>query len=226
MQPSWGRCALHVLGMPGRIAYFGLFDAGRPRAGDLLLVSGAAGAVGSIVGQLGRLAGCRVVRVVGSDAKAAWLTTALGFDKVLSYRGIDSLAAAAGRLRTVCPNGIDVYFDNTGGVITDAVFDVMNLRSRLVICGQISQYQGGLDSPAQGPRMLHHMLYKRATMTGVLARDYTARMDEMLAVMTPWVQSGQIRYRETIASGFDALPDALAGLFRGDNIGKMIVVAD
>ncbi len=215
--------ALHVLGMPGRIAYFGLLEAGRPQPGDTLLVSGAAGAVGSIVGQLGRLSGCRVMGVVGSKEKAAWITGELGFDGAIIYKGLDTLEAATDAIRTACPDGVDVYYDNTGGVISDAVFVTMNIRARIVVCGQISQYQTGLDEPILGPRLLHHMLYKRATMTGVLARDYTARMDEMLVKMTPWVASGEIKYRETISSGFHELPNALAGLFRGDNIGKSLV---
>lgn len=217
--------ALHVLGMPGRIAYFGLLEAGRPQPGETLVVSGAAGAVGSIVGQIGKLAGLRVVGVVGSKAKADWIVNELGFDAAIGYRDhpdADSMTAA---LTKHAPEGVDVYYDNTGGPTTDAVIQSMNVRARIIICGQISQYQGGLDAPNAGPRLLHHFLYKRATMTGVLARDYAARMDEMLARMGPWVKDGRVRYRETIVDGFENLPDALCGLFTGRNTGKMIVRA-
>jgi NADPH-dependent curcumin reductase CurA len=215
--------ALHVLGMPGRTAYFGLLEAGRPRPGDTLLVSGAAGAVGSIVGQLGKLGGCRVIGVAGSAEKLRWLRDEIGFDAVLSYRELADMAAMAMALRELAPRGIDVYFDNTGGHVTDAVLETMSLRARIVICGQIGQYAGGLDTPPPGPRLLHHMLYKRATITGVLARDYVHRMDEMLAVMTPWVRDGKIKTRETRIKGFSQLPRALAGLFTGENFGKMLV---
>ncbi len=216
--------ALHVLGMPGRIAWFGLMEAGKPQPGDKLLVSGAAGAVGSIVGQIGKLAGCHVTGVVGSADKADWITRELGFDAAINYREARDAEAMASAIRETA-GGVDIYYDNTGGPTTDAVFETMNLRARLIICGQISQYQGGLDTPNPGPRLLHTMLYKRATMTGVLARDYTHRMDEMLAKMAPWVASGAIKYRETRMKGFEALPDALAALFTGGNTGKMIVEA-
>ncbi len=200
--------ALHVLGMPGRIAYFGLFEAGQPRPGETLLVSGAAGAVGSIVGQIGKLAGCRVVGIAGNREKAAWLTGTLGFDDAIVYRDYPDRAAMTRALEAHCPDGIDVYYDNVGGYITDAVIERMNLRARLIICGQISQYQGGLDTPDLGPRLLQHFLYKRARMTGVLARDYTPRHDEMMVHMGPWVQHGKIRYEETFVDGFDQLPHA------------------
>ncbi len=215
--------ALHILGMPGRTAFFGLREAGRPVAGETLLVSGAAGAVGSIVGQLGRLAGLHVVGVVGSQAKADWITGELGFHSAINYKENDSLEPMSRALAQQCPQGIDVYFDNTGGYITDAMILNMNLRARIVVCGQISQYQGGLDDPASGPRLLHHFLYKRAFLQGILARDYTNRMDEMLTAMQPLLRDGKIKYRETKIKGFDQLPNALCGLFVGENTGKMMV---
>lgn len=217
--------ALHVLGMPGRIAYFGLLEAGQPKPGESLVVSAAAGAVGSIVGQIGKLAGLRVVGIAGSAEKARWLTEELGFDAVINYRDHPTMAAMVDGLRQYCPNGVDVYFDNTGGNITDAVIQSMNTHARIVICGQISQYQGGLDHPSLGPRLLHHFLYKRATMRGVLARDYTHRMDEMVKIMGPWVRDGVVKYSETIMDGFECLPDALRALFAGANTGKLIVRA-
>jgi hypothetical protein len=217
--------ALHVLGMPGRIAYFGLLEAGQPKPGESLVVSGAAGAVGSIVGQIGKLAGLRVIGITGSVEKARWLTGELGFDAVINYHEHPTMDAMVDAFRQHCPDGVDVYFDNTGGHVTDAVIQSMNTRARIVICGQISQYQGGLDHPNQGPRLLQHFLYKRATMQGVLARDYTHRMDEMLKIMGPWVRDGRIRYSETFMDGFERLPDALSALFTGANTGKLMVRA-
>ncbi|MES0872277.1 NADP-dependent oxidoreductase [Pseudovibrio sp. SCP19] len=217
--------ALHVLGMPGRIAYFGLLEAGKPRPGETLVVSGAAGAVGSIVGQIGKLAGLRVIGVVGSDEKARWITEELGFDAAINYRQVSDVEGMKQAFAEHAPDGVDIYYDNTGGVTTDAFIESMKLRARIIICGQISQYQSGLEVPNLGPRLLHHFLYKRATMTGVLARDYTARMDEMLKVMGPWVRDGKIRYSETVIDGFETLPEALCGLFTGANTGKMIVKA-
>ncbi|MEM9313079.1 MAG: NADP-dependent oxidoreductase [Pseudomonadota bacterium] len=181
------------------------------------------GGVGSIVGQLGRLAGMRVVGIVGSEAKGRWIVDELGFDAAINYRDHPDARSMQEALAQRAPDGIDVYYDNTGGITTDAVIQGINLRARLIICGQISQYQGGLVEPALGPRLLQHFLYKRATMQGVLARDYTARMDEMLRRMGPWVRDGSIRYRETIIEGFERLPEALCGLFTGANVSKMMV---
>ncbi|SHG12132.1 hypothetical protein SAMN04487965_3330 [Microbulbifer donghaiensis] len=214
--------ALGVLGMPGRTAWFGLMEAGQPRPGDTLLVSGAAGAVGSLVVQFGKKAGCRVVAFAGSDEKCEWLSDELGADSAINYRRFNGAAELdaffkAERIRA------DIYFDNVGGTITDAVIPNINRRARIVICGQISQYSGNLDEVENGPRFLHHMLYQRACVQGILARDFNYRMDEMLAVVGPWVGNGEIRYRETIVDGFERLPAALSGLFHGDNTGKMIV---
>ena len=146
-----------------------------------------------------------------------------GFDSAISYREHTTAAAMMDAFAREAPDGIDIYFDNTGGYVTDAVIQSMNLNARIIVCGQISQYQGGLDRPETGPRLLHHFLYKRATMQGVLARDYTHRMDEMPARMGPWVRDGGIGYRETFVDGFENLPDALCGIFTGANTGKMIV---
>ncbi len=216
---------LSVLGMPGRTAYFGLMEVGRPESGNTLLVSGAAGAVGSIVGQIGRLVGCRVVGIAGGPEKCRFLVEELRFDDAIDYKTLGDQAAIEAALDSDkhCPAGIDVYFDNVGGVITDAVIEKINVRARIVICGQISQYNGGLDRPEMGPRFLHHLLYKRARIEGVLARDYNDRMDEMMARMVPWLQSGDIRYRETIIEGFEQLPHALSAMMQGANIGKMVV---
>jgi len=214
--------ALGVLGMPGRTAWFGLTESGRPRAGEVLVVSGAAGAVGSLVAQFGKRHGMRVLGIAGGAAKCEWLTSALGLDWALDYRafaGAQGLAAAI-KART---GGVDVYFDNVGGWITDAVIPIVNLRARVVVCGSISQYSGGLDTPEPGPRFLHHLLYQRATLQGMLARDYLHRMDEMIRIVGPWVQRGEIVFEETIVHGFEQLPQALNRLFTGEHRGKLLV---
>lgn len=217
--------ALGVLGMPGRTAYFGLLEAGKPVAGETVVVSGAAGAVGSIVGQIAKIKGCQVIGIAGSDEKCQQLIDELGFDAAINYRTYSDQAAMRQALMQHCPKGIDIYFDNVGGMITDAVIDCINKRARIIICGQISQYSGNLDQPELGPRFLHRVLYTRATIQGILSRDYTHRMSEMLAEMAPWVRQGQIRYRETFMDGFENLPNALAALFKGANTGKLIVRA-
>ena len=217
--------ALGVLGMPGRTAYFGLQTAGRPRQGETAVVSGAAGAVGSIVVQLAKHAGCRVIGIAGSPEKAAYLCDELGADGAIVYKDHPTAVDMADALAAACPNGIDIYYDNVGGIITDAAVTRMNQGGRVIICGQISQYNGGLDQPVLGPRLLHHVLYKRLTIQGILARDFAPRMQEMLEVMSPLVASGRIKFRETRMQGFENLPAALNALFHGKNIGKMIVKA-
>ncbi len=214
--------ALGVLGMPGRTAWFGLMEAGKPRPGDTLVVSGAAGAVGSLVAQFGKRAGCRVVGIAGGAAKCAFLTDTLGLDAAVDYRAhatVESLRAAI----EAATGGVDIYFDNVGGMVTDAVIPLIKLRARIIICGAIAQYDGGLDAPDLAPRFLQHMLFKRATIQGILARDYTARMGEMLEVVSPWVKRGDIVSQETFIDGFDQLPAALSSLFDGRNLGKLLV---
>ena len=212
--------ALGVLGMPGRTAWFGLMEVGKPRAGDIVVVSGAAGAVGSLVTQFAIRNGCKVIALAGSKEKCEWLTS-LGVYQALNYKDYSDAASLAIQLEKL--GGVDVYFDNVGGMITDAVLSVLNLRARVVICGQISQYDGGLDSPELAPRFLHQMLYKRASIQGVLARDYTHRMDEMIKHVGPWVEAGEIEFKTSIVQGFEQLPDALASLFGSNNMGKAMV---
>jgi NADPH-dependent curcumin reductase CurA len=216
--------ALGVLGMPGRTAWFGLTESGRPHAGEVVVVSGAAGAVGSLVAQYARRHGCRVLGIAGGPRKCQWLTETLGLDWALDYKAFDTtdVLAAAIKART---GGVDVYFDNVGGWITDAVIPLVNRRARIVVCGTISQYSGGLDAPELGPRFLHHMLYQRATIQGMLARDYLHRMDEMIRIVGPWVQRGEIVFEETVVKGFETLPATLNSLFTGDHRGKLLVEA-
>ena len=216
--------ALGVLGMPGRTAWFGLTEAGRPHAGEIVVVSGAAGAVGSLVVQFAKRHGARVLAIAGGQAKCDWLRDRLGADWALDYKAFadaDALGAAVNALT----GGVDVYFDNVGGMVSDAVIPLINRRARIVICGQISQYSGGLDTPEPGPRLLHHMLYQRATMQGILARDYIHRMDEMTRIVAPWVRAGEIVFEETVIDGFDQLPAALGSLFTGEHRGKLLVKA-
>lgn len=216
--------ALGVLGMPGRTAYFGLYEAGKPKAGETVVVSGAAGAVGSIVVQLAKIRGCRVVAIAGSDDKLRWLKEELSADEVLNYKGWKTVDDARQALEQACPKGVDVYFDNVGGIITDAIIlHFINTFARVIICGQISQYEGHLDNPQLGPRFLHRILYTRATIQGILARDYNDRMDEMLQQMVPWLSEGKLKYAETVVEGFEKLPSALNSLFSGKNTGKLVV---
>ena len=212
--------ALGVLGMPGRTAWFGLMEAGKPKAGETLVVSGAAGAVGSLVTQFAVKNGCRVIAIAGSEQKCTWLKK-LGADEALNYKAFSSANELHEKLLSL--GGVDVYFDNVGGMITDAVLTSLNLRARVVICGQISQYEGGLDSPELGPRFLHQLLYKRASIQGILARDFTHRMPEMLKQVAPWVKAGEVEFKMTEIEGFESLPQTLGGLFEGKNIGKAII---
>lgn len=214
--------ALGVLGMPGRTAWFGLMEAGAPRPGETLLVSGAAGAVGSLVVQFGKKAGCKVVGIAGGKEKCQFLTDKLGLDGAIDYRAFKSEESLSEEIARTT-GGVDIYFDNVGGMITDAVIRQIKLRGRIIICGQISQYDGKLDKPEMGPRFLQHLLYQRAKIQGILARDYNHRMDEMLEIVAPWVKNKELVFEETIVEGFDKLPEALNSLFEGKNLGKLLV---
>lgn len=210
--------ALGVLGMPGMTAYFGLLDVGKPRAGETVFVSGAAGAVGSLVGQIAKIQGCRAVGSAGSAAKVEHLVQDLGFDAAFNYKDVKDHAA---KLQEVCPAGIDVYFDNVGGPLTDAVFQQINLRARLVICGQIEQYNA--TRPPRGPRVLWHLIVKRARAEGFLVFDYASRFPEGQRQMARWIAEGKLKYRETITDGLENAPRAFIGLFQGENLGKQLV---
>ena len=216
--------ALGVLGMPGRTAWFGLTEAGRPRPGEVVVVSGAAGAVGSLVVQFAKRHGARVLAIAGGAYKCRWLRDTLHADWTLDYKNFSSADAMGAAIREMT-GGVDVYFDNVGGMATDAVIPLINRRARIVICGQISQYSGGLDQPDMGPRLLHHLLYQRATMQGILARDYVHRMDEMTRIVAPWVRAGEIVFEESIVEGFMQLPSALNSHFTGEHRGKLLVRA-
>jgi len=209
---------LGVLGMPGRTAYFGLFDVAEPRAGETVVVSGAAGAVGSTVGQLAALQGCRVVGFAGTDEKVDWLVDDLGFDAAINYAETDDYRAA---LDDVAPDGVDVYFDNVGGPITDAVFTRLTVDARVAVCGQIAHYND--ETVPTGPRKLPQLIAPRATVQGLLVSDFAPRFERASERLRAWVAAGDLQHRETVVEGLEHAPEAFLGLFSGDNVGKQVV---
>jgi NADPH-dependent curcumin reductase CurA len=209
--------ALGVLGLNGITAYFGLLDVGQPRAGDTVVVSTAAGAVGSCVGQIAKLKGCWTVGITGGPAKVRLCTGEFGFDAAIDYKH-DDLDAG---LSSACPDGVDVYFDNTAGAISDAVLRHLRIGARVVVCGTASI--ASWDPIPQGPRVERHLLVKRARMQGFLIFDYAARFAEARAQLAQWVRSGVLRYREEILEGIDHAPGAIAGLYRGENLGRRLI---
>jgi NADPH-dependent curcumin reductase CurA len=214
--------ALGVLGMPGLTAYFGLLEIGKPQPGETVVVSGAAGAVGSLVGQIAKIQGCHVVGIAGTDEKARYVVEELGFDSAFNYKSARNYRA---KLKTLCPQGIDVYFDNVGGAITDAVIPLLNVRARLVICGQISQYN--LERPEMGPRWLWALIVKQARAEGFLVFQFADRFEEGIRQMAQWLKEGKLKYRENIIEGLENAPRAFIGMLKGENIGKQLVkVAD
>ena len=210
--------SLGILGMPGMTAYFGLLDIGQPKVGETVVVSGAAGAVGMIVGQIAKIKGCRVVGIVGSKAKADYLTKELGFDAVVNYKNSNY----AEELKMACPKGVDVYFDNVGGDITDNVMKLINWHARIVVCGQISMYN--LETPDIGPRNFRILIVKSALAKGfIVSIDYKDRFPEGILQMTQWINQGKIKYKESLVEGLGKAPRAFLGLFTGENIGKQLV---
>jgi len=208
--------ALGVLGMPGFTAWYGLFALGRPQEGDTVLVSGAAGAVGSAAGQMAAIAGCRVVGSAGSVEKLAWLRD-LGFDGVFNYREQSAREALA----ELAPEGIDIYFDNVGGDHLEAAIGALRTYGRVVACGSISRYNDAEPSP--GPRNMFLVVTKRLRIEGFIIRDHYDRFGEFVAEASAWVRDGRLRYRETVVDGIENAPKAFLGLLRGENIGKMLV---
>ncbi|NEU56220.1 NADP-dependent oxidoreductase [Halorussus sp. MSC15.2] len=210
--------ALGVLGMPGRTAYFGTRDVAEPKAGDTFVVTGAAGAVGSVAGQIAKLSGARVVGFAGSDEKVEFLEDELGFDAGINYKETDDYRAA---LDEAAPDGVDSYFDNVGGPITDAVFSKLNVDARVAVCGQISLYNA--EEMPTGPRKLGKLIETRARVEGLLVGDFAPRFEEATRQLAEWVAEDEIRYRETVTEGLENAPDAFLGLFEGENIGKQLV---
>jgi NADPH-dependent curcumin reductase CurA len=206
-----------TLGMPGMTAYFGLLDIGRPAAGETVVVSGAAGAVGGLVGQIAQLKGARAVGIAGGSEKCAHVLSELGFDAMIDYKSEDVLAA----LREHCPEGIDVYFDNVGGEILDAALANLARGARVVICGAISQYNS--TAGFRGPANYMSLLVNHASMTGYVVSDYLPRWGEGQREMAEWLKAGKLVSREDIAEGFENFPDTLLRLYRGENTGKLVL---
>jgi len=209
--------SLGVLGLNGVSAYFGLLDLGTPRPGDTVVVSTAAGAVGSGVGQIAKLMGCRTVGLTGGPAKVKLCRDEFGYDAAIDYKA-QNLDEA---LKAACPRGADVYFDNTSGPISDAVLRQLATGARIVICGTASI--SSWDPPPMGPRVERHILVKRARMSGFLVFDYYNRYEEAVTRLAEWVRAGRLRYLEDIADGIESAPGAIADLYRGDNLGKRLI---
>ncbi|MBL8549455.1 MAG: NADP-dependent oxidoreductase [Hyphomonadaceae bacterium] len=216
-----GDLPLHVhlgpLGNTGATAYFGLLDIGHPKPGETVLVSAAAGAVGSIVGQIAKIKGCRAVGLAGSEAKRRWLIDELGYDAALNYRDGNLLEA----VRAACPHGIDIYFDNVGGEALEAALTLANLHARIVICGAISTYDDIVE--ASGPRMFRNVLMQRLRIEGFIVSDYWPRFPEAFAAIGGWIDEGRVKYRMDVRGPLAEAPNALKALFSGGNDGKLVV---
>ncbi len=208
---------LGALGMPGLTAYFGLLDICQPKAGESVVVSGAAGAVGAIVGQIAKVVGCRVVGIAGGVKKTRYLTEELGFDAAVDYRSEDVREA----LKAHCPKGIDVYFDNVGGEILDVALSLLGRRARVAICGAISQYNS--SEGMQGPKNYLSLLVNHARMEGFVVFDYAARYAEGTKALAGWLAEGKIKAREHVVDGLETFPETLLMLFRGENFGKLVI---
>ncbi len=211
---------LGLLGMPGLTAYFGLMHIGKPVAGETVVVSGAAGAVGIVVGQIAKIQGCRVIGIAGSDEKTALLKSEFGFDETINYNTCIDLKKAIAEL---CPDGVDIYFDNVGGSISDAVISNINFHARIPLCGQISLYNN-TEQPV-GPRLQPMLLTRSVLLQGFIITNFQSHFPEGIQHLAQWAMEGKLKFTETIVHGFDQLPTALIGLFKGDNTGKMIVQA-
>jgi NADPH-dependent curcumin reductase CurA len=211
---------LGVLGMTGLTAYFGLMHIGKPKAGETVVVSGAAGAVGMVVGQLAKIQGCHVVGIAGTDEKTELLKTEFGFDEAINYKTTPDMNKS---IAAACPKGVDVYFDNVGGEISDAVIKNINFHARIPLCGQISLYNS-TETP-MGPRLQPMLLTRSVLMQGFIVGNFQDKFPEGIQHLAQWLKEGKIKGTETIEQGFENLPKALLGLFKGENTGKMIVEA-
>ena len=215
---------LNALGMPGMTAYFGLLETGQPKAGETVVVSGAAGAVGQTVGQVAKIKGCRVVGIAGGPDKCAFVVGELGFDACIDYKAEGKSAVKDG-LKQHCPNGVDVYFDNVGGDILDTVLTRINRKARIVICGAISQYNN--TTPVKGPSNYLSLLVNRARMEGIVVFDWAYRYGEGIKQIAQWMREGKFKSREDIVDGLNTFPETLNMLFEGKNFGKLVLkVAD
>ena len=210
--------SLGLLGMPGLTAYFGVMDIGKPKAGETAVVSGAGGAVGLVAGQIAKILGARVIGIAGSDEKCSMLKEQFGFDDTINYKTSKIMKKSVAR---ACPDGVDFYFDNVGGEITDGVIVNLNFHSRIALCGQIAYYNN-VEFPV-GPRIMPRLLTRSILLQGFIVSNYSSRFTEGLDHLTSWLHEGKLKYTETIIKGFDNLPDAFLGLFSGKNQGKMLV---
>jgi len=209
---------MSIYGITGLTAYFGLLEIGTPQPDETLVISAAAGAVGSVAGQIGKIKGCRVVGITGSDEKCAWLTSDLGFDAAINYKKQDLHTA----LRQACPDGIDIYFDNVGGDILEAVLFQTKMHGRIICCGMVSGYDGEL--PANGPRGIPGLLVvNRITMRGFIVMDFLEKFGQALKPLADWVATGRIQVKEDVIDGLENTPKALIGLLHGENYGKRMV---
>ncbi|HEX2510006.1 MAG TPA: NADP-dependent oxidoreductase [Microvirga sp.] len=213
--------ALGVLGMPGMTAYTGLLNIGQPKGGETLVVAAASGPVGSAVGQIGKIKGCRAVGIAGGTDKCRYLAEELGFDAAVDHRAPDFAA----QLKAACPDGIDIYFENVGGAVWDAVFPLLNAFARIPVCGLVALYNA--TSPPEGPdrtpSLMRAILTRRLTLRGFIVGDFAAQAREFARDMGEWVQAGRIRYREDVAEGLENAPDAFIGMLKGRNFGKTLV---
>jgi len=217
--------ALGVLGMPGFTAFVGLLDLGKPRPGETLVVAAATGAVGSVVGQIGKLQGCRVVGIAGGTDKCAWAVRELGFDDCIDHHS----AALDAQLGAACPGGIDVYFENVGGKVFRAVLPLLNAHARIPVCGLISQYNESPEASPDGSllRLMRAILVKRLSVRGFIISDgHDHRRAEFLDSMTGWLRAGKIKYREHVVQGLERAPEAFLGLLAGHNFGKVVVALE
>ena len=220
--PAHPSCSLGILGMPGFTAYMGLLDIGQPKSGETLVVAAATGPVGATVGQIGKIKGCRVVGVAGGEEKCRHAVEVLGFDQCIDHHADDF----AQQLADACPDGIDVYYENVGGKVFDAVLPLLNTSARVPICGLVSGYNATdlPDGPDRLPLLMGTLLKKRIRMQGfIIAQDYGDRIDEFQAQMGRWVQEGKIHYREQVTDGLENAPQALIGLLEGKNFGKVVI---
>jgi NADPH-dependent curcumin reductase CurA len=210
---------LNVLGMPGMTGYFGLMDVGMPQAGETVVVSGAAGAVGQTVGQMAKIRGCRVVGIAGGAAKCEWVVKELGFDACIDYKA--GLGAVRAGLKEHCPQGVDIYFDNVGGEILDDVLARINRKARIIICGAISQYNN--TTAIQGPKNYLSLLVNRARMEGIVVFDYADRYHLAVAEMAGYIKDGRMKSKEDVVVGLQTFPETLLKLFNGENFGKLVL---
>ena len=210
---------LNVLGMPGMTGYFGLMDVGQPQAGETIVISGAAGAVGQTVGQIAKLKGCRVVGIAGGKAKCDWVVSELGFDACIDYKA--SPSSVKDGLKEHCPKGVDIYFDNVGGEILDTVLTRINRKARIIICGAISQYNN--TTAVQGPKNYLSLLVNRARMEGIVVFDYADRYHLAVAEMAGYLKDGRMKSKEDVVVGLETFPETLLKLFNGENFGKLVL---